>query len=95
MDLSAVSACKKHPIILLPGLPPVDCFSSFPNTDLYPTKELFQALPLQVDEYLMSGKHFLKGDSDVGKKGTCQDSQKVVLHFQAWKELQSLIDSWG
>ena len=63
MDLSAAPACKKQKksIILPPSLLSADHSSPFPNTDLSPTKELFQALPLQVDKYLTSGKSIPQG----------------------------------
>lgn len=48
-------------IVLPPSLLSVDHSSPFPNTDLFPTKELFQAPPLQVDKYLTSGKALPQG----------------------------------
>lgn len=62
MDLSAAPACEKQKkIILPPSLLSGDYSSPFPNPDLLPTKELFQAPPLQVDKCLTSGKALPRG----------------------------------
>lgn len=83
MDLSAAPACKKI-IILPPSLPSPDSFPHFPNTVSH--QELFQLLPLQVDKHLACGKAPHRGNGNTAKECMGQDSQKVILHFQAWKK---------